>query len=170
MREIQRQLSGVKLAEAEKPLKCSKEVPTPQKRLMESLLTLPRPTIEEEMVRRTEAIDAVAAYSLFEEGDTCRLPRDKRSPRGCVAVVPVHEDESMQDAKMTETNSLADDPLQAAIRSVIRDRSSMRQEEYSANKKPAFGKLTFSYDLEITCPVVLFSHFCLLGRNCLVVN
>jgi hypothetical protein len=74
MREIQRQLSGVKLAEVEKPLKCSEELPAPQKRLMESLLTLPRPTLEEEMARRTEAIDAVAAYSLFEEGDTCRLP------------------------------------------------------------------------------------------------
>ncbi|KAL2783868.1 hypothetical protein BJX66DRAFT_317676 [Aspergillus keveii] len=140
MREIQRQLSGVKLAEAEKPLKCSKEVPAPQKRLMESLLTLPRPTIEEEMVRRTEAIDAVAAYSLFEEGDTCRLPRDKRSPRGCVAVVPVHQDESMQDAKMTENNFLADDPLQAAIRSVMRGRSSTREDKGSQKKveRPLF--------------------------------
>jgi hypothetical protein len=29
----------------------------------------------------------------------------------------------------------------------------MRQEEYSANEKPASGKLTFPYDLEVTCPV-----------------
>jgi hypothetical protein len=28
------------------------------------------------MARRTEAIDAMPAYSLFEEGDTCRLPQD----------------------------------------------------------------------------------------------
>lgn len=70
MLEIRRQLSGFDLAEEEKPLKCSETVPLPQKRLIESLLTLPRPTLEE-VARRTEAIDAVAAYALFEEGDTC---------------------------------------------------------------------------------------------------
>ncbi|TQB67628.1 hypothetical protein MPDQ_005096 [Monascus purpureus] len=67
MLEIRRQLSGFDLAEEEKPLKCSETVPLPQKRLIESLLTLPRPTLEE-VARRTEAIDAVAAYALFEEG------------------------------------------------------------------------------------------------------
>ncbi|KAL6228990.1 hypothetical protein BDW75DRAFT_235532 [Aspergillus navahoensis] len=134
MREIQRQLSGVKLVEVEKPLKCSEEVPAPQKRLMESLLTLPRPTLEEEIARRTEAIDAVAAYSLFEEGDTCRLPRDKRSPRGGVAVVPAHQDGSVQDAKMTENNFFADDSLQAAIQSVMKDRSTIHENK-GARKK-----------------------------------
>ena len=33
------------------------------------------------MLRRTNAIDAVAEYSLFEEGITCRLPRDKRAAK-----------------------------------------------------------------------------------------
>ncbi|KAJ5239886.1 hypothetical protein N7468_004505 [Penicillium chermesinum] len=49
MLEIRRQLSGFNLAEEEKPLKCSEAVPLPQKRLIESLLTLPRPTLEEEV-------------------------------------------------------------------------------------------------------------------------
>jgi hypothetical protein len=30
------------------------------------------------MCRRTEAVDAVAAYCQFEEGITCRLPQNKR--------------------------------------------------------------------------------------------
>ncbi|KAL2840805.1 hypothetical protein BJY01DRAFT_16130 [Aspergillus pseudoustus] len=111
MPEIQRQLSGVKLAEAE-ILKCSDK---------------------EEMARRTEAIDDMAAYSLFKEGDTCRLPRDKRSPRNCVAVVPAHQDGSMQGTKMTETNSLAD-PLQ--------DCNSIRDERWEFHAINAHATVT----------------------------
>jgi hypothetical protein len=106
MREIQRQLSRDTLAENEKPLKCLEVVPAPQKRLMESLLTLPRPTLEEEMDRRTEAIDAVAAYSLFEEGETCRLPRNKCSSKDSITLEPTNEDRSVPE--MTESISSAD--------------------------------------------------------------
>lgn len=74
------------------------------------------------MARRTEAIDAVAAYSLFEEGDTCRLPQDKRSPKDGIAVEPAQEDGSIQDTKMIETDYLADDRLVVAVRSVMKDR------------------------------------------------
>jgi hypothetical protein len=130
MREIQRQLSGDTLAENEKPLKCSEVVPAPQKRLMESLLTLPRPTLEEEMDRRTEAIDAVAAYSLFEEGETCRLPRNKRSSKDSITLEPTNEDRSVPE--MTESISSADGQLVAAIRSVMKpiseDRSKVKVE------------------------------------------
>ncbi|KAH2023468.1 hypothetical protein KXV65_000697, partial [Aspergillus fumigatus] len=126
MREIQRQLSGDKLAETEKPLKCSEVVPAPQKRLMESLLTLPRPTLEEEMDRRTEAIDAVAAYSLFEEGETCCLPRDKRSSKDPITVGPTDEDRGVPDTEMTESITSADGQLVAAIRSVMKPRSEDR--------------------------------------------
>jgi hypothetical protein len=65
--EIQRRLPGVRLAvTAIKPLAFSDQVPIPQKRLIESLLNLPRSTLEEEMARRTEAVDAVAAYRQFQ--------------------------------------------------------------------------------------------------------
>lgn len=71
------QLSGIGNYFSPKPLKCSNDVPLPQQRLFSSLLSLPRSTIEEEMLRRTEAIDALAEYSQFQKGDTCRLPREK---------------------------------------------------------------------------------------------
>ncbi|PGG95045.1 hypothetical protein AJ79_10301 [Helicocarpus griseus UAMH5409] len=79
LREIKRQLSGIKVSKMfSKSLSANDTVPLPQQRLTEALLTLPRETLQDEMLRRTEAIDAVAAYSLFKEGDTCRLPHNKR--------------------------------------------------------------------------------------------
>lgn len=79
LREIKRQLSGIKISGAvSESLRANETVSPPHRRLISSLLTLPRKTLWDEMLRRTEGIDAVADYSLFEEGDTCRLPRDKR--------------------------------------------------------------------------------------------
>ncbi|PLN74657.1 hypothetical protein BDW42DRAFT_189660 [Aspergillus taichungensis] len=122
MLEIRRQLSGPILAEEEKPLKCSEAISLPQKRLIESLLTLPRPTLEEEVARRTEAIDAVAAYALFEEGDTCRLPRDKRSPTKPVAAGPDHCVKG--ETQLTRPSSPTNDRLVSAIQSVMKDKPS----------------------------------------------
>lgn len=120
MLEIKRQLSGIGLAEySAKPLKFSTKVPVPQQRLMNSLLTLPRPTIEEEMVRRTEAIDSVAAYCQFQEGDTCRLPQNKRVENRVVEDKVAHEQYS--DTEETETNSQMGNPLDIALRSVMKD-------------------------------------------------
>ncbi|KAL4891366.1 hypothetical protein BDV59DRAFT_203545 [Aspergillus ambiguus] len=126
MLEIRRQLSGFNLAEEEKPLKCSEAVPSPQKRLIESLLTLPRETLEEEVARRTEAIDAVAAYALFEEGDTCRLPHDKRSKEPAIA----GPDEDVEEEKQLGLpSSPTDKRLVAAIQSVMKDKSSEKNTE-----------------------------------------
>lgn len=122
MLEIRRQLSGFNLAEEEKPLKCSEAVPLPQKRLIESLLTLPRPRLEEEVARRTEAIDAVATYALFEEGDTCRLPRDKRSPAEPAAAGP---DQVVKgETQVARPSSTTDDRLVSAIQSVVKEQPS----------------------------------------------
>jgi hypothetical protein len=120
MLEIRRQLSGFNLAEEEKPLKCSKAVPLLQKRLIESLLTLPRPTLEEEVARRTEAINAVATYALFEEGDTCRLPRDKHSSEEPIVTGLNHGTEP----QLTQPSSPTDEKLVIAIRSVMKDERS----------------------------------------------
>ncbi|OJD22914.1 hypothetical protein ACJ73_05740 [Blastomyces percursus] len=79
LREIKRQLSGIKVSRAvSESLSTNGIVPPQQQRLISARLTLPRETLRDEMLRRTEAIDAVAAYCLFEEGDTCRLPHDRR--------------------------------------------------------------------------------------------
>lgn len=117
MREVQRQLYGVKLGETiNENLEHSEEVSLPQKRLIESLFTLPRTTLEEEMGRRTDAIDAVAAYCLFEEGDTCRLPRNQRSAgEGTMA------DYDGESSQSDGPGSLADELLEEAIRSVMKD-------------------------------------------------
>ncbi|KAK2740142.1 hypothetical protein FQN57_006257 [Myotisia sp. PD_48] len=85
LREIKRQLSGISgisdikvSKEVEKSISIDKTMPLEQQRLVSALLSLPRETLRDEMLRRTEAIDAVAAYCAFEEGETCRLPHEKR--------------------------------------------------------------------------------------------
>ncbi|OJD15250.1 hypothetical protein AJ78_04472 [Emergomyces pasteurianus Ep9510] len=45
---------------------------------MQQFHRLPRETLQDEMLRRTEAIDAVVDYCRFEKEETCRLPHDKR--------------------------------------------------------------------------------------------
>ncbi|KAJ5259331.1 hypothetical protein N7478_012312 [Penicillium angulare] len=123
--EIKRQLSGIEPVKSiRKPLECSTEVPALQQRLIKSLLTLPRATLEEEMARRTEAIDAVANYYHFEEGDTCRLPRNKR--------IEDRKSESQTfDEQSLESKSEGDvsqpeiyppeTPFESAFRSVMKD-------------------------------------------------
>ncbi|KAJ6144084.1 hypothetical protein N7471_003537 [Penicillium samsonianum] len=120
MLEIKRQLSGIAPAESSsKPLKCSAEVPVPQQRLIKSLLTLPRPTIEEEMARRTEAIDSVAAYCQFQEGDTCRLPRNKRS-EDPGKHVEVHDQRQLEN-EVADSARQPKTPFELALRSAMKD-------------------------------------------------
>lgn len=120
MLEIKRQLSGTQSAKSTiKSLECSTEVPLPQRRLIKSLLTLPRPTIEEEMVRRTEAIDAVAAYCQFQEGDTCRLPRNKRV-RNRIAETKVCDDSPLEREAM-EISFQPGTTFESALQSVMKD-------------------------------------------------
>lgn len=120
MLEIKRQLSGIGPTESSsKQLKCSTEVPIPQQRLIKSLFTLPRPTIEEEIARRTEAIDSVAAYCQFQEGDTCRLPRNKRS-EDPGKHVEVHDQRQLESEVMDSTCQ-PETPLEIALRSAMKD-------------------------------------------------
>jgi hypothetical protein len=120
MLEIKRQLSGLEPAEpSRKQLKCSTDIPVAQQRLIKSLLTLPRPTIEEEMTRRTEAIDSVAAYCQFQEGDSCRLSRNKRSEGSGETVEVIDQcqrgSESMDNASSPKTS------LELALLSATKD-------------------------------------------------
>ena len=121
MLEVQRQLSQTKLAKAvSETLQHSEELPAPQRHLIECLLTLPPPTLDQEMRRRTEAIDAVASYCQFEEGDTCRLPRNKR-PENVVAEIKCLDDQP-SEIKVTEDDFQSEKLLEAAIRSVMTER------------------------------------------------
>jgi len=80
--EIERQLSGLKLSQDVKTtLDQNDEMPPLQKRLAETVMTLPGTTIEEEFRRRNAAIDAVAAYCHFQEGGAAALPRKRSSTR-----------------------------------------------------------------------------------------
>ena len=120
MLEVQRQLSETKLAESvTTKLWHTEELPEPQKRLIERHLTLPSPTLDQEMCRRTEAIDAVAAYFQFEEGITCPLPQNKRVES------PVAERGYLEGQKpegeVADVKSTLASPLERAIRSVTED-------------------------------------------------
>ncbi len=67
------QFSGLKFTEEVKStLQSTDEMPPPQKRLVETVLTLPGTTLEEEFARRNAANNAVAAYCRFEEGGSLR--------------------------------------------------------------------------------------------------
>ncbi|KAH2617202.1 hypothetical protein KXW54_001307 [Aspergillus fumigatus] len=75
------------------------------------------------MRRRTDAIDAIAAYCLFEEGVTCRLARDKRPTGQMVeATKPEGYDVKDQETNAAESCSQSDQLLEAAIRSVMTER------------------------------------------------
>jgi hypothetical protein len=64
--EIERQLSRLKLSQDVKTiLNQNDEMPPLQKRLAETVITLPGTTIDKEFRRRNAAIDAVAAYCYF---------------------------------------------------------------------------------------------------------
>jgi hypothetical protein len=120
MLEVQRQLSEATLEkEVKTKLQQSEELPLPQKRLIECLLSLPSPTLDQEMRRRTEAIDAVAVYCRFEEGETCRLPRNKRFENELVGLDGPGNRPS--EDEVTESKSQPDSPFEAAFRSIMKD-------------------------------------------------
>jgi hypothetical protein len=83
--EIELQLSGLKFNQDVKTtLDLADDMPPIQKRLVETMITLPGTTLEEEIRRRNAAIDAVAAYCNFQEWgvatQSCgRLPTGRAS-------------------------------------------------------------------------------------------
>jgi hypothetical protein len=77
VKDIELQLSGLKFSEA--PKVRLPEMPPLQKRLVETILTLPGTTVAEEICRRDAATDAVAAYCHFQEGGAVAMPRERPS-------------------------------------------------------------------------------------------
>jgi len=106
--EIERQLSGLKLSQDVKTtLDQNDEMPPLQKRLAETVMTLPGTTIEEEFRRRNAAIDAVAAYCHFQEGGAAALPR-KRSSTRRTSPMPSKETSPQLAAAQAEKQALSD--------------------------------------------------------------
>lgn len=69
VREIELQLSGFKFDQDVKTsLDLADDMPLTQRRLVETIITLPGTTLEEETRRRNDAITAVAAHCQFQEG------------------------------------------------------------------------------------------------------
>ena len=83
------------------------EMPPMQKRLAETVMTLPGTTVVEEFRRRNAAIDAVAAYCHFQEGGAVAMPRgrpftQKASPK------PAKESDPQLAAAEAEKQALKD--------------------------------------------------------------
>ncbi|KAI7968399.1 hypothetical protein EIK77_000034 [Talaromyces pinophilus] len=113
-------------------LEGSHELPLPLKRFAEAVFTLPKPTLKEEMLRRTEAMDAGAAVCRFEEGETSRIAHNKRRrTENAVDDTAEHNkrrrtEETVDDTTEHGTSSdnrhtASESKLQEAIRSVMND-------------------------------------------------
>jgi hypothetical protein len=64
--EVELQLAGLKFSDSLiSSVPIIDEMPSVQKRLVETVMTLLGKTVEEEFCRRNAAIDAVTAYCLF---------------------------------------------------------------------------------------------------------
>ncbi|KAH8586142.1 hypothetical protein B0O99DRAFT_665868 [Bisporella sp. PMI_857] len=107
VKEIELQLSGFKLTENVKAtLDLSDEMPLIQRRLVETVMTLPGTTLEKEFRRRDAAIDAVAAYCKYEEGGPFRGRKPRRnessmSPSGAdLQVIVAMAEKQAVDAAM----------------------------------------------------------------------
>jgi hypothetical protein len=80
--EVERQLSGLKFdQEVKSNLDLDDDIPPPQRRLVETMMTLPGTTLEEEFRRRDAAINAVAAYCIFQEGGSRTQPHERLSSK-----------------------------------------------------------------------------------------
>lgn len=69
LREIEQHLSGIKFDQDVKTsLDLGDDMPPTQRRLVDTIITLPGTSLEEETRRRNKAINAVAAHCQFQEG------------------------------------------------------------------------------------------------------
>ncbi|KAH8787515.1 C2H2 finger domain protein [Hyaloscypha sp. PMI_1271] len=78
--EVELQLAGLKFCDNPGiSMPIIDEMPPIQKRLAETVMTLPGTTVVEEFCRRNAAIEAVAAYCHFQEGGAVAMPRGRPS-------------------------------------------------------------------------------------------
>jgi hypothetical protein len=82
-------------------------MPPLQKRLAETVMTLPGTTIEEEFRHRNEAIDTVVTYCQFQEGGAATQPRARPSTRKA-SPTPSKETDPQLAAAEAEKQALSD--------------------------------------------------------------
>ena len=141
------QLSGLKFTEEVKStLQSTDEMPSPQKRLVETVLTLPGTTLEEELARRNAAIDAVAAYCKFEEGGS---PRGRKPTKKASLLASPDADPQVMAAKAEEQ------ALRAAMLSVFEEKRPLRCFRCLGRKNLDFKKRVY----EFASPGDLTKHF-----------
>jgi len=81
-------------------------MPPKQKRLVETVMTLPGTTLEEEFRRRNAAINAVAAYCNFQEGGAAARPRGRLSA-GNASLSPTSSKETSPESRAAEAEKQA---------------------------------------------------------------
>jgi hypothetical protein len=80
--EVELQLTGLKFCDDPgTSVPIIDEMPLIQKRLAETVMTLPGTTVVEEFYRRNAVIDAIATYYHFQEGGAITIPRGRLSTR-----------------------------------------------------------------------------------------
>jgi hypothetical protein len=86
--EVELQLSRLKFSnDLGTKVQVVDEMPLMQKRLIETVMTMPGTTVEEEFRQRNAAIDAIATYCYFQEGRAVAMPRE-RPPTQAKGVCP----------------------------------------------------------------------------------
>jgi len=143
VRVIEEQLAGIKIEKKPKVLSYFSDATSPeQRRLIETMiLTPPGSTYEEEVKRRNNAIDAVAAYCEVEEGETPKRGRPRRPKT--VAI------------KQEDTRSPQEMELEAAMLLVLKEERPKICFLCLGNESLPFEKRTYSF----STPGDLSKHF-----------
>ncbi|KAJ9656079.1 hypothetical protein H2201_008651 [Coniosporium apollinis] len=119
VRDIERQLSGLKFTEdVRTTLESSTDKTPEQKRLIEAVMTLPGTSLEDEVRRRNAAIDAVTDYCKVEEGGTYLTNHPRRSVRGVAPMAVKTEG----DTQPVAASTALDEALDVAISSVYKEK------------------------------------------------
>jgi Protein of unknown function (DUF3435) len=148
--EVELQLSGLKFNQDVKTtLDLADDMPPTQKRLVETMMTLPGTTLEEEFRRRNAAIDAVAAYCKFQEGGAAARPRG-RPPTRRASPTPAKETCPQLVAAAAKKQALS-----AAMLSVFQDKRPTICFLYLGEQSLSFEKRVKSF----ASPGDLTKHF-----------
>ncbi|KAH7370264.1 hypothetical protein BKA65DRAFT_471486 [Rhexocercosporidium sp. MPI-PUGE-AT-0058] len=97
--DVELQLAGLKFCDdPSTSVHIVDEMPPIQKRLAETVITLPGTTVVEEFRRRNAAIDAVAAFCHFQEGGAVAMPHGRPSTQKLAAAEA--EKKALRDAML----------------------------------------------------------------------
>jgi hypothetical protein len=149
--DIERQLSGLTFVQDVKmQLESSVERTPEHKRLIETVMSLPGSTLEEETSRRNAAINAIVVYCQTEEGGRYRPNRQKRSAGRLASPIIKSEEEPQSPSKILHKRQ-----LDMAMISVYKERRPKICFICLGNEKLPIGKRVYSFHT----PGDLSKHF-----------